>query len=100
MISNWLFFLILFKTTTTGYCKIDRNFIHEFHYDRAQPERTIVKSVIEIAHSLNLAVVAEGVETVEQESLLQSMSCDYVQGFYYAKPLSVGELKRKVNYRF
>ncbi|NKX28216.1 EAL domain-containing protein, partial [Bacillus paranthracis] len=52
--------------------------------------------VIEIAHSLNLAVVAEGVETVEQESLLQSMSCDYVQGFYYAKPLSVGELKEKL----
>ena len=43
--------------------------------------------------------MAEGVETVEQESLLQSMGCDYVQGFYYAKPLSVGELK-KVNYRF
>lgn len=48
---------------------------------RTQPERTIVKSVIEIAHSLNLAVVAEGVETVEQESLLKSMGCDYVQGF-------------------
>ncbi len=76
--------------------KIDRNFIREFHYDHAQPERTIVKSVIEIAHSLNLAVVAEGVETVEQESLLQSMGCDYVQGFYYAKPLSVGELKEKL----
>ncbi|RXC00708.1 EAL domain-containing protein, partial [Escherichia coli] len=45
--------------------KIDRNFIREFHYDHAQPERTIVKSVIEIAHSLHLAVVAEGVETVE-----------------------------------
>lgn len=76
--------------------KIDRNFIREFHYDHAQPERTIVKSVIEIAHSLHLAVVAEGVETVEQESLLQSMGCDYVQGFYYAKPLSVGELKEKL----
>ncbi|MGE6598667.1 putative bifunctional diguanylate cyclase/phosphodiesterase [Bacillus proteolyticus] len=76
--------------------KIDRNFIREFHYDHAQPERTIVKSVIEIAHSLNLLVVAEGVETVEQESLLQSMGCDFVQGFYYAKPLDVGKLKEKL----
>lgn len=76
--------------------KIDRNFIREFHYDHAQPERTIVKSVIEIAHSLNLLVVAEGVETVEQESLLKSMSCDFVQGFYYAKPLDIGELKEKL----
>jgi hypothetical protein len=33
---------------------------------------------------------------LQQESLLQSMSCDYVQGFYYAKPLSVGELKEKL----
>jgi len=41
-------------------------------------------------------VVAEGVETVEQESLLQSMGCDFVQGFYYAKPLDVGELKEKL----
>lgn len=62
----------------------------------AQPERTIVKSVIEIAHSLNLLVVAEGVETVEQESLLKSMGCDFVQGFYYARPLDVGELKEKL----
>ncbi|CAG9613066.1 hypothetical protein BACCIP111899_02261 [Bacillus rhizoplanae] len=75
--------------------KIDRNFIQEFHHIQAQPERTIVKSVIDIAHSLNMKVVAEGVETVEQETLLQSMGCDYVQGFYYAKPLTVSELKNK-----
>lgn len=41
-------------------------------------------------------MVAEGVETVEQESLLQSMGCDFVQGFYYAKPLDVGKLKEKL----
>ncbi|KFM99554.1 diguanylate cyclase domain protein [Bacillus clarus] len=76
--------------------KIDRNFIREFHYDYAQTERTIVKSVIEIAHSLNLVVVAEGIETVEQESLLKSMGCDYVQGFYYARPLTIVELREKL----
>ncbi|MGG2093728.1 EAL domain-containing protein [Bacillus sp. S13(2024)] len=75
--------------------KIDRNFIQEFHHIQAQSERTIVKSVIDIAHSLNMKVVAEGVETVEQETLLQSMGCDYVQGFYYAKPLTVSELKNE-----
>lgn len=76
--------------------KIDRNFIREIHYSHAQPERTIVKSVIEIAHSLNMKVVAEGVEMVEQEQLLKSMRCDYVQGFYYAKPLTISELKEKL----
>lgn len=76
--------------------KIDRNFIQEFHHTEAQPEKTIVKSVIDIAHSLNMKVVAEGIETVEQETLLQSMGCDYVQGFYYAKPLTVSELKNEL----
>lgn len=80
--------------------KIDRSFIQEFHYDDAQPERTIVKSIIEIAHSLNINVVAEGIENVEQEALLESMHCDYVQGFYYAKPLPINEVKMKLLHDF
>lgn len=73
--------------------KIDRNFIQEIHYSHSQPERTIVKSVIEIAHSLNMKVVAEGVELAEQGQLLRTMGCDYVQGYHYAKPLTVPKLK-------
>ncbi|KEK23837.1 sensor domain-containing protein [Bacillus gaemokensis] len=80
--------------------KIDRKFIGEFHYEHVQAERTIVKSIIEIAHSLNMKVVAEGVETVEQEALLNSMNCDYVQGFYYAEPLTVNDLKKKLTSDF
>lgn len=76
--------------------KIDRNFIREIHQSHAQPERTIVKSVIEIAHSLNMKVIAEGVEMVEQGQLLHTMGCDYVQGYYYAKPLTVPQLKEVI----
>lgn len=47
----------------------------------------ILSFVISLAKWLNLAVVAEGVETKEQVMLLRSMDCNYVQGFYYAKPM-------------
>lgn len=50
---------------------------------------------MEVSFSLDMKVVAEGVETVEQETLLQSIGCDYVQGFYYAKPLTVSEFKNE-----
>ena len=43
--------------------------------------------VIELAHTLGMEVVAEGVETEEQETLLVEMGCDFVQGFYSSRPL-------------
>ncbi|MFD3448403.1 putative bifunctional diguanylate cyclase/phosphodiesterase [Microbacteriaceae bacterium 4G12] len=69
--------------------KIDRSFIRDLNY--LQPERTIVKAVIEIAHSLNISVVAEGIETQEQVELLKDMNCDFIQGFYYAHPQSLSD---------
>ena len=75
--------------------------VHEVKIDRAlvsgiaasDPDRTIVRSTIEMAHSLGLAVVAEGVETVEQQALLRSLGCDYAQGYLYARPLPAAELE-------
>ena len=46
-------------------------------------------AIIELAHSLNLEVVAEGVETEKQLELLIKMKCDGIQGYFFSKPLSV-----------
>jgi diguanylate cyclase (GGDEF)-like protein len=75
--------------------------VHEVKIDRAlisgiaasDPDRTIVRSTIEMAHSLGLAVVAEGVETPDQQAWLCTLGCDYAQGYLYARPLPAAQLE-------
>jgi EAL domain-containing protein (putative c-di-GMP-specific phosphodiesterase class I) len=50
-------------------------------------DTAIVQTVVELAHILGIEVVAEGVETAEQETLLREMGCDYAQGFYFSRAL-------------
>ena len=56
--------------------------------------RTIVQAVIEMAHGLGLAVVAEGVETAEQLALVRRLGCDLAQGYLLARPVPVADLHR------
>lgn len=63
--------------------KIDKVFIHE----NKEQNQAIIKSIIHMSHSLNMKVIAEGVETEEQLLFLQKEKCDEIQGFYYSKPL-------------
>lgn len=65
--------------------KLDMHFIQ--NETRRASGRGILSFVISLAKWLDLAVVAEGVETSEQIATLRSMDCNYVQGFYYAKPM-------------
>jgi diguanylate cyclase (GGDEF)-like protein len=67
--------------------KIDRSFIMQLN--QGPQGDTIVRTVIELAHSLGLVVTAEGVETVEQEAALKGWLCDTVQGFLHARPSPV-----------
>jgi EAL domain-containing protein (putative c-di-GMP-specific phosphodiesterase class I) len=65
--------------------KIDRSFVADMVLG---PEGlSLVSIIINLAHSLKLRVVAEGVETEEQSRLLQLLSCDEMQGFLLSKPL-------------
>ena len=65
--------------------KIDRSFVIDM---TAGPEGlALVSTIIDLAHSLKLKVVAEGVETEEQSRLLRLLSCDEMQGFLFSKPL-------------
>ncbi|MED4990726.1 EAL domain-containing protein [Parageobacillus toebii] len=70
--------------------KIDRSFIKQL--SRYREESAIVNAIIMMAHSLQIRVVAEGVETKKQYQILEKQSCDFVQGYYVSKPLSISEL--------
>ena len=65
--------------------KIDRSFICKVAEGGYHPE--LVKAIISIAYSLNLKVVAEGIETVEQAAILQAYGCQIAQGYLYSKPI-------------
>lgn len=69
--------------------KFDKIFIQNIHTNERKLK--LVKSVIDMVHSLDLTVVAEGVETAEELALLQQIGCDMTQGYFYGKPMSVDE---------
>ncbi|MGE0622027.1 MAG: EAL domain-containing protein [Pseudomonadales bacterium] len=77
--------------------KIDRCFVSELR--TRESDRKIVSSTLSMAHSLDLEVVAEGIETEAQASLLTSMGCDLGQGFVFAKPMSAEEFAPWVHSR-
>jgi diguanylate cyclase (GGDEF)-like protein len=64
--------------------KIDRSFIKQLN--ASEQDDTIVRTVIELAHTLGLSVTAEGVETLEQEAVLEGWGCDVIQGFLRFRP--------------
>lgn len=69
--------------------KLDKSFIHDVPQN--DNVTTIVSSVIHMAHSLNLQVVAEGVETVQQLKFLRAHECGECQGYYFSKPVDSAE---------
>lgn len=65
--------------------KIDRSFITDL--EKNSDARAIVKAVINLAHVLDLSVVAEGVETEGQRRILEELKCDELQGFFFSRPM-------------
>lgn len=78
--------------------KIDKAFIDQLVKDKRNA--AIVASLIDLSHKLGIKVVAEGVEQKQQLSHLMDIDCDYVQGYYFAKPMPVEEFERFVSNRF
>lgn len=71
--------------------KIDRIFIE--HISHNAQDQVIVASLINLSHSLNLIVIAEGVETKEQVEFLRSLGCDRIQGYFFYKALPAEEIE-------
>lgn len=71
--------------------KIDRSFINDIHDD--DNDAAIAKSIIGLAHNMQMRVVAEGVENERQAEWLRDKGCDQAQGFLYAKPMTAKQLE-------
>ncbi len=65
--------------------KIDRSFVNEIHVDADDAE--IIHTIINMGHTLNRKIIAEGVETEEQLDILKAYRCDEIQGYYFSEPL-------------
>ena len=70
--------------------KIDKSFINQLENDSTK--ENILESIINMAHVLSFEVVAEGVENKNQLEIIRRKKCNFVQGYYYYKPLSSKEI--------
>jgi EAL domain-containing protein (putative c-di-GMP-specific phosphodiesterase class I) len=74
--------------------KIDQQFIARLGTEPAS--RAIVAAITQLAHSLGMTVIAEGVETAEQHRELIELGCDLFQGYFFAQPMAVAALDRLI----
>ncbi|MEG1777956.1 MAG: EAL domain-containing protein, partial [Angelakisella sp.] len=84
--------LSLLKDITIDVLKIDMHFLSQTE-DPGRGEN-IIASVIRMAKWLDIPVIAEGAETGEQVDFLRSVGCDYVQGYYFARPMPISEYEQ------
>ncbi len=69
--------------------KVDRSFIRDLATD--SEDKAITSAIIAMGKTLSLTVVAEGVETVEQQAFLREQACDEMQGYYFSKPIAADD---------
>ena len=78
--------LAYLKQLEVDYLKIDKSFVRDLETD--DNDRAIIEAIVVMAKRLDIGIVAEGVETASQKDILIQMGCDWLQGFYYARPLT------------
>lgn len=78
------------STLPVDHIKIDQMFVSNI--EKNKNNYMIVKSIISLAHSLDLKIVAEGVENKQHVDILEKLGCNYVQGYYYSKPIGPSKI--------
>lgn len=86
--------LAYLKQLEVDYLKIDKSFVRDLETD--DNDRAIIEAIVVMAKRLDIGVVAEGVETASQQTILTKMGCDWLQGYYYAQPLSRDDFVRYI----
>ena len=74
--------------------KLDRAFVNDA--EKTPKRRILAEAIINMAHALELEVVAEGIETEAQSEWLRAAGCEYGQGYFYSKPLTPGKLQAQL----
>jgi diguanylate cyclase (GGDEF)-like protein len=77
------------------YVKIDKSFINNLGVDNY--DFILCRSIIQMAHELNMQLIAEGVENAQQESILKVINCDFIQGFLHGKPAMFSSLLEQLD---
>ena len=85
------------KRLAVNKLKIDQSFVRDLTSD--PEDSAIVRAIIDMAHSLNLTTIAEGVENAEVLAVLRQFGCDEAQGYYFARPLPEAEFRRYLEAR-
>ncbi len=73
--------------------KLDRSFIN--HKDEDERGKLVIDGIVKLAHSLNMQIVAEGVENIEQVAFLHSINCEAAQGYFFDKPIPTAAFEDK-----
>lgn len=76
------------------YVKIDKSFIKNLEADNY--DFILCRAIIQMAHELNLKLIAEGVENPQQENILKVMNCDFIQGFLHGRPAAFSALIQQI----
>jgi Amt family ammonium transporter len=74
--------------------KIDRSFIMDMH--KSDIDKSIVRSIVNLANNLNLSVIAQGEEINEHLEFLQQLNCQQYQGYYFSKAIPINEIEQLV----
>ena len=82
------------KELPIDYLKIDMSFIQKLA--KSKKDRVLVNAIVQLAHSLGIRTIAEGVETKEQVEILKELGCDMAQGYYFAKPMPEQEIEKRL----
>ncbi|PIE60996.1 MAG: GGDEF domain-containing response regulator [Desulfobacterales bacterium] len=75
-----------FKKIKVDYLKIDRSFVNEI--ETSTSAQDLIRGIVALSKCLNLKIISEGIETAAQLDFLRSIGCEYIQGYFYSKPLT------------